>query len=277
MELQMNFKSALAVSLMFFLATHPAAPLKPWSTQDEETRVGTLVFEKAGLQNKDVFCIVIAGKNDHGDITKQGTPLIGSFPPLGAAHIIVNAAKDSLLGGAGVDGAVHKAAGADLKKWISQNIPCIRSEIRCEIGQAHASPAFGLVKQGVQNIIHTVGPQDTTLNRAVLLRDAYKNSLELGRTLASQNPTLKCIAFPSISTGIYGYPLQEASEIAIQTIASMIEEGDFPFDQVRIVLWPDNFQTYHDAAQAFCTTKNNLQLNGNALWYRATVHIEYGK
>lgn len=274
----MNLKIALALSITLSLATHPASPLAEWSTNGIETRIGALVFEKAGLHNKDVYCTFIAGKNDIGDITKQGTSRFG------AAHIIVNAAKDSLLGGAGVDGAVHKAAGAELKKWIMQNIPCIRPAIpkvsdgvRCKIGQARATPAFGLANQGVLNIIHTVGPLDTTPNRAILLRDAYKNSLELGCELAVQNPLIKTIAFPSISTGIYGYPLEEAAQIALQTITDIIEEGDFPFDQVRIVLWPDNFQAYHGVASAFCQTKNNLQSNGNALNYRTIINIVYGK
>jgi O-acetyl-ADP-ribose deacetylase (regulator of RNase III) len=269
----MNIKIAFAVSLTLFLAIHSDAPdakkPNPATCQDVQTHAAVLIFEKAGLNGKSVGCVFVGAQGADGDITKQ------SDSQLGAAHIIVNAAKGSLLGGDGVDGAVHKAAGAELKKWIAQNIPCIRPGIRCKVGQAYATPAFNLAKQGIQHIIHTVGPQDTTPNRAILLRDAYKNSLELGCRLALQNPGIKSIAFPSISTGIYGYPIEEAAKIALETIATIIEEGDFPLNQVRIVLWPDNYQAYHDAAHALYVAKNKLQANGNALRYKSIVQIEH--
>ena len=130
-----------------------------------------------------------------GDITHQDT------------DAIVNAANSSLLGGGGVDGAIHRAAGPEL-------LQATRKLSGCRTGDAKITPGYRLK---ARYVIHAVGPiyqpNDTTV--ADLLSSAYRRSLEV----AVENG-LQSIAFPSISTGAYGYPVEAAAKIALGTVAS---------------------------------------------------------
>jgi O-acetyl-ADP-ribose deacetylase (regulator of RNase III) len=118
---------------------------------------------------------------------------------------VVNAANHSLLGGGGVDGAIHRAAGPRLRDYN-------RSLGGCPTGEARISPGFNLP---ANHVISTVGPiwRGGRQNEAHLLESAYRNSLEL----ALQN-AIGTIAFPAISTGVYGYPKHTAARIALRVM-----------------------------------------------------------
>ncbi|MDP2722001.1 MAG: O-acetyl-ADP-ribose deacetylase [Bacteroidales bacterium] len=149
------------------------------------------------------------------------------------ADAIVNAANSSLMGGGGVDGAIHRAGGPAILEDC-RKIVAARS--RCETGIAVITTA-GNLKAGF--VIHTVGPvwHDGNQGEAEKLASCYRNSLRL----ASENQC-KTVAFPCISTGIYGYPKKEAAQIAIQTLLHSLAQ--FPeIEKVILVSFDDeNYQ-----------------------------------
>ena len=152
-----------------------------------------------------------------GDITKV------------EADCIVNAANSSLLGGGGVDGAIHRAAGPELL----QECKLLGG---CKTGQAKITKGYRLP---AKHIIHTVGPvyEDGRRNEPGLLADCYRNSLEL-----AVGAGIRTIAFPCISTGVYRYPFEDACRIALQTIRAFLAESS-GIEQVLLVCFS---QSDHD-------------------------------
>lgn len=139
---------------------------------------------------------------------------------------IVNAANQRMLGGGGVDGAIHRAAGGELLEACRQ-VPEVRPGVRCPTGEARITPGFRLP---ARYVIHTVGPVYGDRERdAELLAAAYRSSLEL----AAAQEGIATIAFPAISCGVYGYPAEEAAGIAV----GVARERDWPFEEIRFVLF----------------------------------------
>jgi len=161
-----------------------------------------------------------------GDITQ-----LGGTPYQSAA--IVNAANSGLLAGGGVCGSIFRAAGTSLLQRACDEVA------PCPTGESRLTPAFGLQSQGVEAIIHTVGPdcRVTTQEEAdVLLQLAYTSAVR-----CAQDAGLSSIAFPSISTGIYGFPKERAAQIAIKALQS-VDRQDLTitlvaFDRDTAQLW----------------------------------------
>jgi O-acetyl-ADP-ribose deacetylase (regulator of RNase III) len=135
---------------------------------------------------------------------------------------IVNAASERMLGGGGVDGAIHRASGPGLLEACRQ-VPEVRPGVRCPTGEARITPGFELP---ASYVIHCVGPvYESPANSAPLLMAAHRSSL---RVAAEHG--LRTLAFPAISCGVFGYPLQEAAAIALracQTHAHALEQVHF--------------------------------------------------
>jgi len=142
---------------------------------------------------------------------------------------IVNAANPSLLGGGGVDGAIHRAAG-----------PGLLAECRklrgCATGEAKITSGYGLP---ARYIIHTVGPvwQGGASGEDDLLASCYRRSLEIAR-----NHQLRAIAFPAISTGVYGFPAARAAAIAVKTVAAARRED---FEQIIFCCFSESSAAHH--------------------------------
>lgn len=159
----------------------------------------------------------------------------GDITKVNDMEAIVNAANTSLLGGGGVDGAIHRAAGPKLLEEC-------RTLHGCHTGEAKITKAYNLP---CQYVIHTVGPiyGGGTRGEAQLLANAYRNSLQV-----AVDHGIKTIAFPSISTGVYSYPLEEAAGIAVKTVRDFCVEHPGEIEAVRFVLFdPRTRQAYDDA------------------------------
>ena len=155
-----------------------------------------------------------------GDITRENV------------DAIVNAANESLLGGGGVDGAIHRAAGPEL-------LAECRPLNGCETGSAKITRGY---KLKARRVIHAVGPiyHDGKHDEPALLASAYRTCLEL----ASQNQCAS-VAFPAISTGVYGYPMEDAARVAFRTIVEYLEQHP-EIKLVRYVLYDARALAVHE-------------------------------
>ncbi len=169
-----------------------------------------------------------------GDITKE------------RVDIIVNAANRGLRGGGGVDGAIHRAGGPEIMKECKKIIEKIGI---LPTGKVAITTAGNL---NAKWVFHTPGPiyRDGKNNEAELLKSCYFESLKLAKEKKA-----KSIAFPSISTGIYGYPLKEASFIALKTVIDFLKNTNEPLE-VRFILFDDNtFEAYFKTLKRLLETK----------------------
>lgn len=164
-----------------------------------------------------------------GDLTQQ------------AVDAIVNAANPSLLGGGGVDGAIHRAGGPQI---LAECRAIVKSLGRLDPGKAVLSTGGWL---DARFVIHTVGPvwRGGGRGEAETLGRAYRESLRVAEAHG-----LKTVAFPSISTGAYGYPLEEAARVALKTVATRLAAGS-SLEEVRFVLFsPAHLTAYTEALRA---------------------------
>ena len=172
------------------------------------------------MRGHPVFNLI---KTIKGDITKVTD-----------VQAIVNAANNSLLGGGGVDGAIHRAAGPEL-------LTECRTLHGCETGEAKITKAYNLP---CDYVIHTVGPiWNGGRNREEeLLANCYFNSMKLAR-----DNGIRSIAFPSISTGVYSFPVELAAKIAVHTVNGFLQDNPDSFDLVEWVLFDTHTESVYEA------------------------------
>ncbi|MDR7416753.1 MAG: O-acetyl-ADP-ribose deacetylase [Armatimonadota bacterium] len=173
-----------------------------------------------------------------GDITQQ------------AVDAIVNAANPTLMGGGGVDGAIHRAGGPVILeecRRIAETLP----GRRLPPGEAVITTGGNLPARFV---IHTVGPvwQGGGAGEDEILARAYRNSLQLAKERG-----LRTVAFPSISTGAYGFPVERAARVALRAILGFLEQTPGAFELVRMVLWSErDLRVYEEALREIWPTSS---------------------
>jgi O-acetyl-ADP-ribose deacetylase (regulator of RNase III) len=166
-----------------------------------------------------------------GDITKE------------RVDAVVNAANSSLLGGGGVDGAIHRAGGPAILEECKR-IRATTHKGGCPAGEAVITGGGNLI---ARHVVHTVGPiwQGGKKGEPEVLGNAYRNSLQL-----AAGAGCKTVAFPSISTGAYGYPVEKAGKVALAAIEEFLQSNS-SLEEVRFVLFDETtFQAYRDALDA---------------------------
>ena len=193
--------------------------MAPFPIGSDENPIEEIVVSAPEIIRSDVASAATRFTVALGDITKL---------PVDA---IVNAANSSLLGGGGVDGAIHRAAGPDL-------LAECRTLNGCRIGQAKITMGYRLP---ARHVIHTVGPvwNGGDHDEEALLAGCYRSSLGLARERG-----LKTIAFPAISTGVYRFPAEPAAEIAIRT--TLAESQDGAFEEIVFCCFGDDMAALYD-------------------------------
>uniref|UniRef100_M4DKF2 Expansin n=1 Tax=Brassica campestris TaxID=3711 RepID=M4DKF2_BRACM len=195
-----KLNSSSGATLFLAVKTFHTAALRLRSHWSSSSRVITVSSMASGavfsLSDSSILKIV------KGDITKWSVDA--------SSDAIVNPANERMLGGGGADGAIHRAAGPQLRAACYE-VSEARPGVRCPLGEARITPGFNLP---ASRVIHTVGPiYDSALNPKESLTNSYRNSLRVAK-----DNNIKYIAFPAISCGIYGYPFDEAAVVGISTI-----------------------------------------------------------
>nr|XP_016482793.1 PREDICTED: macro domain-containing protein XCC3184-like isoform X2 [Nicotiana tabacum] len=213
-----NFQTSRAHSSRNFhaLNPHPTAIhtlIRPISVTLQSTTVAN------GRRRSSIAGVSTMANGGDNGVTFQLTPSsllkiqkgdITQWSVDGFSDAIVNPANERMLGGGGADGAIHRAAGPELRD-ACYKVPEVRPGVRCPTGEARITPGFRLP---ASHVIHTVGPiYDAVPNPKAYLTNSYRNSLRV----AKEN-NIQYIAFPAISCGVFGYPFDEAATVAISTV-----------------------------------------------------------
>jgi O-acetyl-ADP-ribose deacetylase len=198
--------------------------LKIYFFQSNNSHQKLLIREDTGYMDKETIKSLIHIKQ--GDITLEDV------------DAIVNAANPSLLGGGGVDGAIHRAAGPGLLEEC-------RKLGGCNHGEARITRGYNLK---ARYVIHTPGPvyRNGSQGEKTILENSYRNSL----LLAKKNK-LSSIAFPCISIGVYGYPKNEACEVAVHTAAEFLQSSEYSLDIYFILFDIANFTLYQNLIKSY--------------------------
>nr|GMC65699.1 Macro domain-containing protein [Ipomoea batatas] len=219
--------SGIGSTLFRFLTTRTAPPIKLRNSH----------FRPPGNYVGASFSIMAsAGADDRSAAQFQLTPSsllkilkgdITQWSVDGSSDAIVNPANERMLGGGGADGAIHRAAGPELRE-ACYKVPEVRPGVRCPTGEARITLGF---KLPASHVIHTVGPiYDSHPDPKAALENSYRNSIQV----AKEN-NIQYIAFPAISCGVYGYPFDEAANVAVSTV----KEHGSDLKEVHFVLFSD--------------------------------------
>lgn len=189
----------------------------------------TLSISKALVLKQDLLQMTTKILLQKGDITKL------------EADAIVNAANSSLMGGGGVDGAIHRAGGPMI---LAECMEIRKSQGGCKTGEAVITNAG---KLPFKKVIHTVGPvyQNGNHNEDALLANCYTNSLKLAVENGSRS-----VAFPNISTGVYHFPKPQAAQIAVRTVQNFVAVNPVAFNEIIFICYDDeNYFLYKTLLQ----------------------------